>query len=61
LASGDVNGDGMADLIVGAPNINSGAAGKVYVVFGTRSGFPDPLPLSSLDGTNGFEVEGLAE
>jgi hypothetical protein len=45
LASGDVNGDGMADLIVGAPNTNSGAAGKVYVVLGTRSGFPDPLPL----------------
>ena len=27
-----------------------------YVVFGTRNGFPDPLPLSSLNGSNGFEL-----
>ena len=32
LASGDVNGDGVADLIIGAPN--AGPAGEVYVVFG---------------------------
>jgi hypothetical protein len=58
-AVGDVNGDGIGDLIIGAPSANANA-GKVYVVFGTRSGFPDPLPLSSLNGTNGFELDGLA-
>jgi hypothetical protein len=33
--------------------------GKVHVVFGDASGFPDPLPLSTLNGTNGFELDGV--
>jgi len=57
VATGDVNGDGIADLIIGAPDANS-YNGVVYVVFGTRAGFPIPLPLASLDGTNGFKLNG---
>jgi glycosylphosphatidylinositol phospholipase D len=34
-AAGDVNADGLADLLVGAPGARSGA-GDVYIVFGTR-------------------------
>jgi prepilin-type N-terminal cleavage/methylation domain-containing protein len=49
LTVGDVNGDGIPDLIIGMPNI-----GFVYVVFGTKSGFPDPLYLNALNGSNGF-------
>jgi FG-GAP repeat len=61
MAVGDINGDGIPDLIIGAsgasPNGQS-HAGSVYVVYGTRSGFPDPLPLSTLNGTNGFRIDG---
>ena len=61
-AAGDVNGDGFADVIVGAdfadPNgINSGAA---WVVFGKASGFDPNLNLSTLNGTTGFQISGEA-
>jgi hypothetical protein len=62
LAVGDINGDGIPDLVIGADNAmyNGGSSGSVYVVFGTTSGFPDPLPLNSLNGSNGFRLDGGA-
>jgi hypothetical protein len=61
-AAGDVNGDGIDDLIVSAPwsapNGNS-KAGAVYVVFGSNSGFSASLDLSTLNGSNGFAINGI--
>lgn len=61
-SAGDVNGDGVDDLIIGAPNINSQGSdsGQSYVVFGKTSSFSATLELSSLDGTNGFKINGIA-
>ncbi len=55
--AGDVNGDGLADLIVGAPNANS-ATGESYVVFGRTDGTAVDL---SLIGTThpGFRIDGI--
>ena len=58
-SAGDVNGDGYADLIIGAYGANSNA-GAAYVVFGEASGFSSSLELSTLDGSNGFRIDGVA-
>ena len=60
--AGDVNGDGFADLIIGAAAAPNGLhrAGESYVVFGADIGFDASIPLSTLDGTNGFRIDGIA-
>src|ERR687886_357383 len=61
-SAGDVNGDGIDDLIIGAryadPNGIS-TAGQSYVVFGSNSGFGASFNLSELNGRNGFAVNGI--
>ena len=61
-SAGDVNGDGFADLIIGAcgPIRTARYSGASYVVFGKASGFAASLDLSSLDGSNGFKLSGVA-
>jgi hypothetical protein len=59
--AGDVNGDGIDDLIIGAQGAapdDRAEAGESYVVFGSSASFPASLDLSSLDGTNGFRLDG---
>lgn len=53
--AGDVNGDGLADVVVGAPGSNGGV-GRAYVVFGTAE--TSPIDLASL-GAGGFVIGGV--
>ncbi|MES2572115.1 MAG: hypothetical protein V4710_18920, partial [Verrucomicrobiota bacterium] len=61
--AGDVNGDGFADLIIGAPNASVVDAedigsGVSYVLYGKSSGFGS-VELASLNGLNGgFRITG---
>ncbi|MEQ1743082.1 MAG: integrin alpha, partial [Candidatus Nitrotoga sp.] len=61
--AGDVNGDGFDDVIVGAPFVNSNGSysGSSYVVFGQASGFSATMDLSTLNGSNGFRLDGEAK
>ena len=61
---GDVNGDGIDDIAVGAPNVNlpnRADCGVVYVIFGTRTPFTADVDMSTFtDFTKGFAVYGHA-
>ncbi len=59
--AGDINGDGIDDLIIGAyrADPNGGYSGESYVVFGRDAGFDASLELSALDGSNGFVLNGI--
>jgi hypothetical protein len=70
-AAGDVNGDGIDDLIIGAFGADPGAdyAGESFVVYGrdtaAEGGFPALFRLASLlpagggDGSAGFAIAGV--
>jgi predicted secreted protein len=62
-SAGDINGDGLADLFVGASNSDPSAgsnAGRSYVVFGKASG--TAINLSAVAaGTGGFVINGDVE
>jgi Ca2+-binding RTX toxin-like protein len=63
-SAGDINGDGFADLIIGARDGDAAKnqkynAGESYVVFGKASGWGAPINLSTIAaGTGGFVIHG---
>lgn len=57
---GDINDDGIDDIIIGANNANNNS-GESYVIYGSRDGFSSTFELSNLNGTNGFIISGIAE
>ena len=56
--AGDINGDGHADLVIGAPG-HSSSRGRSYVVFGgPKVGKGGNIALSGLTGAGGFKLDG---
>jgi Ca2+-binding RTX toxin-like protein len=63
-SAGDVNADGVDDVIIGARFADANNledAGSAFVVYGSKSGFAPTLNLSDLNSTNGFTINGIAE
>ena len=52
--AGDINGDGIDDIVIG--RVYSGQ--QAYVLFGTDQGFPAQVSLAALDGSDGFALHG---
>ncbi|MBT7410686.1 MAG: hypothetical protein HN826_13370, partial [Methylococcales bacterium] len=62
VTSGDINGDGLSDLIMGAKNITVNGnddAGGVVVVYGKTSSFTSSIDVSSLTVNDGFVIHGI--
>ena len=61
-SAGDVDGDGIDDLIVGAINEDAGGAnsGAAYVVYGAAGGFTAVDLFDIKNGTGGFKITGQA-
>ena len=69
ISVGDINGDGLDDLAIGAPYGGSRVTnygyeysrgeGRVYIVFGRQNGFAANIDVSSLDGNDGFSLGGI--
>ena len=61
-SAGDINGDGIDDILIGAPRAGgtpgNNGAGEAYVLFGSDLPFSASLSVSDLDGTNGFKIGG---
>ncbi len=58
---GDVNGDGIDDIIIGAPQVDFGGntnVGEAYVIFGSAGGFNPVFDKATLNGENGFIIRG---
>ena len=56
---GDINGDGFDDVAIAATSHGfPRVSGVTYVVYGRSGDFPGKVPLESLDGEDGFVIEG---
>lgn len=58
--AGDVNGDGISDILIGAPDDHQGrkaSRGLAYVKFGSREPFPRLYSLAEMPLTDGFTIE----
>ncbi len=62
--AGDVDRDGIDDIVVGALSGGIASAGEAYVIYGRASGFPGLFELASLqalnggDGSEGYQITG---
>lgn len=61
--AGDVNGDGIDDLIIGAAGIAQSKYGagssRAYVLFGSTDSFAADVDLATIDGSNGVHFSNL--
>lgn len=54
----DVNGDGRDDILIAGTSLNAAERGKVFVVFGQDGGIGSDFDLTTLNGSNGYQING---
>ena len=55
MATGDVNGDGITDLVIGAPNVNN-QQGAVYVIYGSTSLENQTINVTTMTASQGYVI-----
>ncbi|PKB17160.1 HYR domain-containing protein [Flavobacterium sp. 5] len=63
-SAGDINGDGIADIMIGAPGVDFGGltdVGEIYVIFGGTGISASTFDVTTLNGTNGFVIRGTVQ
>jgi Ca2+-binding RTX toxin-like protein len=58
--AGDVNGDGIDDLIIGGYRAGGGGSGAAYVIFGRTGATRSNIDLATLSPNDGFTISGDA-
>ncbi len=58
-SAGDINGDGLDDILFDAAGANSNA-GETYVIFGSNSGFGADFSTETMSADQGFKLSGIA-
>ncbi len=61
-SAGDVNGDGIDDILVGAPDLDVAEredAGQAFLIYGKEGG-PGDIDVTNLDADQGFAISGAA-
>lgn len=58
--AGDVNGDGLDDILIGhyLTDGSTPLSGAAHVIYGTTTPITAPLDVATLNGTNGFTING---
>lgn len=51
MYTADFNGDGVGDIVVGAPGARDGI-GRAYIVYGNASGIDDDFDLSAMENSD---------
>ena len=60
--AGDVNGDGINDILIGIPSyIATGTSyfGATVLIYGRNTAFPSEIKIEDIDGTNGVIFHGI--
>lgn len=56
--AGDINGDGIQDMLIGALGANDNK-GQAYILFGSKQNWSERIYLENLNGTNGVIINGI--